>query len=146
MAGPRTQCNLPPTDKNELAGRALFEGSSTSTPISTTSRAPTPTLAPTSALGLPGRYTDENLQRAIKFASELFVQGQKYGQFEANFAPCNRPLNARNPDLSYRHLHIECYYFYQQYKNHFDMAGTMGFKCVLFAAFFLHNRVNFQWQ
>ena len=42
--------------------------------------APAQYFAFTSAPGLPKRYTDEDLQRAIKLALELFVKGQKHGQ------------------------------------------------------------------
>ena len=79
MAGPKTQCNLPPAGKDELAGGAPSKGSGTSTPTSAAFRALTPALAPASALSPPGKYTDKDLQRATKLALESFVWGQKHG-------------------------------------------------------------------
>ena len=108
MAGPCTRRN---------AGKAPTDDSGTPKPTSAVSCAPTP--APTQALtsapalasvpGLPGRYTDEDLQKATKLVLESFVKGQEHGQ--ANSATGNRALKARNPDLYYRSSHIECYYF-----------------------------------
>ena len=63
MAGPRTCCNSLLADGDELAGGTPIEGSCTPTPTSAISRAftsaPAQVLAPT--VGLPGRYTDEDL-------------------------------------------------------------------------------------
>ena len=151
MAGSRTCCspwsNPPPTGKDELAGgapRAPTKGSGIPTPISAASRALTPAPAPTFAPGLPGLYTDMDLQRATKLALKLFVKGQKHGQ--ANFAPREKALKARNPNLYYGSLHMECYYFCQQCEDYFDTAGAMGSQRVSFAASFLQNRINFRWQ
>lgn len=74
-------------------------------------------------------------------APKLFIKGQKRGQ--ENSAPCNRLLNAKNPNLSYSYLHIECYYFCRQCKNHFDTAEGMELKHISFTTLFLHNRVKF---
>ena len=57
------------------------------TPASTRALAPTHALAlsfvlaSASVLGSPRRYTNEDLQKATKFALELFIQGQEQGQF-----------------------------------------------------------------
>lgn len=62
--------------KNELAKdilRALIDSNSFFTFISTTFYIPTPILTP--ALNLLGRYTNLNLQKAIKWALKLFVKG-----------------------------------------------------------------------
>ena len=81
------------------------------TPIPAPAQALAPTLAPTPASvpGPPGRYTDENLQRATKLALKSFVKGQKHGP--ANFAPRDRAFKAQNPNLYYTSSHMECYYF-----------------------------------
>ena len=141
MTGPRTRRNPLLGGKNELAG-APIEGNSTSA-ISCASIF-APILAPALASGPPKRYTDKNLQRATKLALELFVKGQKHGQ--ANSAPRNKGLKAWNPNFYYKSSHMECYYFCQQYKDHFDTAGAMGHKRVLFTALFLQDRINFRWQ
>ncbi len=58
----------------------------------------------------------------------------------------NRPLKPRNPDLYYNNLHMKCYYFCQQCKDHFEVAGSLRHKCVLFAARFLKDRILNWWQ
>ncbi len=58
----------------------------------------------------------------------------------------DRPFKLRNPDLYYGHLHIECYYFCQQYKDHFEFAELLGYKCVPFAIGFLKDRIFNCWQ
>ena len=102
MAGPSAFRNLPlPCGKDELARETLTESSGTPTPTFAISRALTPTLAQVFALilGPPSRYTDKDLQKAIKLPLGLFVQGQEYGQLQINSVPSNRPLKCRNPDL-----------------------------------------------
>ena len=136
MARPRTQHNLLPAGKNELAGGALFEASDTLIPTPSASHAPslTPAQDPTPAPGPPGMYTNVDLQRATRLALKLFVKGQKYGQ--ANSALRKRALQARNLKLYYRSSPMECYYFCQQCENYFNMAGTTGPQRVSFAASF----------
>ena len=70
--------------------------------------------------------TDVDLQRATRLALESFVKGQEHGQLQANSAPRDRPLKARNPDLYYGSSHIERYYFCRQCEDHFDTAGATG--------------------
>lgn len=49
------------------------------------------------------------------------------------------PFKPRNLDLYYGNRHMECYYFYQQCNNHFEVAGSLGYKRVLFATGFLKD-------
>ena len=100
MAGSHTRCN---------AGGAFTNGSATPEPTPTISRALIPALA--SIPGPPERYTNKNLQRAIKMALELFIKGQKHGQLHVNSAPCEQPLKAWFFDLYYRNSHFDCYCF-----------------------------------
>ena len=58
----------------------------------------------------------------------------------------DRPLKASNPELYYGNWHMEGYYFCQQFEDHFDTAGEEGYKRVLFAAFFLKDRILYRWQ
>ncbi len=58
----------------------------------------------------------------------------------------NRPLKPRNPDLYYGHLHMECFNFYQQCEEHFEVAVSLGHKCVPFAAGFLKDCILNRWQ
>ena len=147
MADPRTRrsprSNPTPTGKDELAGGASgapTKGSGTLTSTPAVSRAHTP--AP--ALDPQDRYADEDLQRATKLALELFAKGQEHSQ--ANSAPRERALKARNPDLYYGSLYIEYYYFCWQCKDHFDTTGATGHQRVPFAASFVQDRINFRWQ
>ena len=135
MARPRNHRN---------AGGVFINNSGTLKPTPAVSRAFIPASA--SIPGPPGRYTDEDLQRATKLALELFVKGQEHDQFWANTASRDCLLKARNPNLYYKSLYIECYYFCWQYKDHFDTAGATGHKCIPFAALFLWDRINFHWQ
>ena len=41
---------------------------------------------------------------------------------------------------------MEYYNFCQQYEDHFATAGAKGPNRILFAASFLHDRINFCWQ
>ena len=84
MAGLQTRCNLPPSDEGELTGEARTKGSDIPSPSPTAFRVPTPVPAqaleaPAPAPGPPGRYTDKDLQKAIKLALELFVKSQEHG-------------------------------------------------------------------
>ncbi len=58
----------------------------------------------------------------------------------------DRPLKSRNPNLYYDNLHMECYYFYQQCEDYFKVAGSLGYKRILFAAGFLKDRILNRWQ
>ena len=91
MAGPRIHRN---------AGGAPTNDSGTPVPTPAVSRASTSAPAPASVPGPPGRYTDEDLQRATKLALESFVKGQEHGQLQASSVPREQPLKARFPDLT----------------------------------------------
>ena len=149
MAGPRTRCNPPLGDKDELAG-ALTEGNSTSLPSPVVSQAQTPAPtqapAPTPAPGPLERYTDKDLQRATKLALESFVKGQEHGQLQANSALREQPLKARFLDLYYGNSHLNCYRFCQQYKDHFETVGANGPNRVSFAASFLRRAMVQRWH
>ncbi len=41
---------------------------------------------------------------------------------------------------------MECYYFCQQCEDYFEIARSLGHKCILFAAGFLKDRILNQWQ
>ena len=140
MAGPRTRRNAggaPTDDSGTPEPTPAVSHAPTPAPAQTPvpAQAPAPTPAPASVPGPPGRYTDEDLQRATKLALELFVKGQKHGQ--ANSALRDGALKARNPDLYYGSLHMECYYFCRQCEDYFDTTGATGHKRVPFAASFL---------
>ena len=64
-------------------GGALTNDSGTPKPTPAVAYTP----APTSVLGPPERYTDEDLQRATKLALESFVKGQEHSQLQASSVP-----------------------------------------------------------
>ena len=97
MTGPYTRRNT---------GRAPTNDSGTPVPIFVVSCAPTP--APASAPDPPRRYKDKDLQRVTKLALKIFVKGQEYGQFQANFAFCKQPLKTRFSDLYHKNSHLDC--------------------------------------
>ena len=55
-------------------------------------------------------------------------------------------LKARNPDLYYGNSHMQCYHFCQQCEDHCEIAESKGHKRVLFAMFFLMDRILHCWQ
>lgn len=127
MTSSYTYCNFFLGGKDKLA-RALNKGNSTllSFPIITLAQTPTWTqtlaLVPASVPGLPGIYTNMDLQKVTKLALKFFIKSQEYGQLQVNTAFCICSLKAQNSDLYYKSLDIEGYYFCQQYKTYFDIA------------------------
>ena len=118
-------------------GKAPTNDSGTSVPTPAVSCAPTPTSTPTFVPGSPGRYTNEDLQRATKLALKSFVKGQEYGQLQTSFTPCKQPLKTRFPNLYYGNSHLDCYCFCQQCKDYFKTAGANRPNWVSFATSFL---------
>ena len=64
---------------------------------------------------------------------------------EIDLEPFKQPLKARIPDFYYGNLHIDCYQFYQQCKDHFEIAGAKRPNRILFAAPFLCELIIQQW-
>lgn len=152
----RTCHNPPPTGKNKFARNALkvsTKGSGTlilipivfhaPIPASTQALASAQTFA--SALGLPGMYTNMNLQRVTRLTSlELFIKGQEHSQLQTNSVFCNCSFNAMNINLYYGSSYMKCYYFCRQYEDHFDMTGTMSPQYISFVALFFWDKINFR--
>ena len=57
--------------------------------------------------------------------------------------PRKGQLTARFSDFYYKKSHIECYYFCQQCKDHFNTAGVTRSNRTPFATFFLCGRISF---
>ncbi len=55
-------------------------------------------------------------------------------------------LKPQNPDLYYDNLHMECYYFCQQCKDHFEVVGSLVHQRISFVARFLKDRILNLWQ
>lgn len=49
----------------------------------------------------------------------------------------DKTLKAKNPNLYYGNLNIECYYFCQQYKDRFETIRAKKYKRISFVALFL---------
>ena len=141
-----------PAGKDKLAGAAPGAPTNENGTLSHTPAVlpiPAPAPAPPLALTkLVAKYTDANLQLATKLALELFVQGQQKGQ--SQIAPPalelqEKPFKAWFADLYYGNLHMNCYWFCQQCKDHFEIARAKRPNRIPFAASFLHGSVIQQW-
>lgn len=55
-------------------------------------------------------------------------------------------LKAKFPNVYYGKTHMKYYNFCQQYENYFAIIGAIETNCILFAAFFLWDWINFCWQ
>ena len=143
MARPRacrSPCQIPPpAGEDELAGVALTEGSGTPTPTLVVSRAPTPApaTAPTAAPSLDNKL--------FKQFMKVYLEAQVPGQTEVDSEPCKQCIKAQFSDLYYGKLHIDCYQFCQQCKNHFETAGAKGPNKIPFPALFLQWSVTQRW-
>lgn len=68
---------------------------------------------------------------------------QTLASVEAKAKAIDRLPKVQNPDLYYSNLHIECYYFHRQYKDHFETTGAKGYKRVSFMVFFSKDKILF---
>ena len=140
MAGPcicySLRRNAPPKGEDKLAGGllgALTKGSNTSTSSPAVSRAPTP-IPSSTPLSI----------------NELFQQFMK-AYLESNQGPSQppeerkRPFKAKVPDVYYGKLHMDCYHFYQQYEDHFEISWATMTKRTPFVASFLCRNISIRW-
>ena len=112
MAGPHIRRNAGGAHTNDSGTPKLtIAVSRIPTPAMAQAPAPTPVPALASVSGPPGRYMDENLQRATKLALKLFVKGQEHDQLQANSALREHPQKARFSHLYYGNSHLNCYRF-----------------------------------
>ena len=105
------------------------------TPTLSTASTPSQVLASAPAHAL---YTKEDLQRITKLYMGSFLQEN------CQEGPRQIQLKVQFPDLYYGKSHIECYYFCQECKDHFDTAGATGSNHTPFATFFLYGRISFR--
>lgn len=59
--------------------------------------------------------------------------------------PQKQLLKAFFPEIYFNNPHIECYKFYQYYKNHFDVAKTKKPNSILFVILFFHGPIRLKW-
>ncbi len=105
--------------------------------------APAPVPAPTSNNDLFQEFMRTCIERARAQALAVPATPAPDVKVRDN---TDRSLKPQSPDLYYGNLHIECYYFCQQCKDHFEVAGSLGHKRVPFAAAFLKDRILNRWQ
>ena len=133
MAGPlapHSPCqNTCPAGENELTGAAPTKRSSTLTPTPTVSRAsiPAPVIVPF--------LNKELFKQFIKAYLEAQVPAQIAPEIDPK--PCKQPLKAWFSDFYYANLHMDCYQFCLQCKDHFETIGAKKPNRILFAALFL---------
>ncbi len=104
-------------------------------------RAPTlsPALAPT-PMAPPNDLFQEFMQTFIEKTQASIASVAPAPNIEAR-DNTDRPLKPRNPNLNYGNLHMECYYFCQQCEDHFEVARSLGHKCVPFVIKFLKDHI-----
>ena len=119
-----------------LCRERISEGPLGSSPPLKSSHDEAPVNLP--AKPLVAKYIEEDLQRILRTVFEA--------RAPPSDGPCEKPLKARSPDVYCGKSHMECYNFCQQYEDHFATAGAKGLNRIPFAAFFLHDRINFRWQ
>ena len=154
----RSPCQNPHDGKDELAGGTPTEGSDRRTPAPAASRAPTPAVAPViaplaafgSADSSVVRYSEDDLQRIFRtvldskpLAPVLAPVIAAAPHYEG---PCEKSLKVWFPDIYQGKMHMECYNFFQQCKDHFATINATGLNQVLFAAIFLKDTALFRWQ
>ena len=152
----------PHDGKDEFAGGNFTEGSDRRTPPSAATHASipfvTPIIAPLAASGSANsfviRYLKDDLQRIVKTIFEgrpLFLPAPASvlapvvaatPQYEG---PRERLLKARFQDIYWSKTHLKCYNFFQQFGDHFAIAGATGPNRVPFAATFLKDTALFRW-
>ena len=121
--------NPPPAGKDELPGAAFTEGNSIPTPTPAVSRAPIHTHAIVLSLN----------NKLLKSFMKVYLEAQVPAQIapEIDLKPCEQTLKARFPNLYYNNLHMDCYWFCQQCKDHFKTSGAKRLNRIPFAVLFL---------
>ena len=127
-----------PTGKDELASAAPTRGSDT--PTSTPVVSCTSTSAPVTAPAIAPSLDNELFKQFMK----AYLKAQVPGQIEVDSESRKQLLKAWFSDLYYGNLHMDCYWFCQQYEDHFKTAKAKGPNKILFAALFLHGSVTQQ--
>ncbi len=69
---------------------------------------------------------------------QTFIQASKSGSGDK--------LKAKTPDVYRSRSYMECYNFCQQCEDHFAICRATEPIRILFATFFLRDRINFGWQ
>ena len=104
------------------------------------SRFPTSTLATALAVALLSH------NELFKQFMKAYLENQVTGQTEIDIEPRKQLFKARFPNLYYGNLHMDCYQFCQQCKDHFETAGAKRPNRILFAALFLRVLGIFQYK
>ena len=118
-----------PGEQDELA-RASERSNASS------DKAPTPSEAPILPLVPPP---------AKDFFTNFMKVFMETTQAQALADPRERPLKTRTPETYWGKSHMECYYFCQQYENHFETSDATGMNHTLFAALFFRVSISLRW-
>ena len=113
-----------------------------STPVSSHISTPAPSPASVLALAesmLALKYSKVDLMKILKIFLESKSQEPK------SKVSCKQPLKAKVSEVYFAKLHMDCYYFCQQYKDHFKTASATRSNRTLFAALFFCRKINFWW-
>ena len=152
-------CQNPLFDgKDEFAGKTPTKGSNCRTTVCAAIHAPTPAVAPAIAPLAPFgsanssvvRYLEDDLQRILRTVLDSKLPTPVPAPIVATAlhyeGPRERLLKARFLDVYWGKTHMECYNFFQQFEEHFAIAGATGPNRVPFAATFLKDTALFRWQ
>ena len=130
--------------RNQNSAESFHSGSTSlapsrnSTPVSNLVSALDSTLFPALA---PALISSNKLFK--QFIKAYLESNQRSSR---SLAECKQSLEAKIPDVYYWKLHMDCYYFYQQYKDHFHTAKVNEAKRTPFTTFFLCRSIRVCWM
>ena len=77
-----------------------------------------------------------------KFMKAYLESNQRLKQSSAEY---EQPLKAKVPEVYHNKLHMDCYHFCPQCKDHFETIGATGTNRTSFTAFFLCGNISMHW-
>ena len=148
----------PHDGKDKLAGGTATVVSDCCIPTPAATHIPTPAVAPIVApLVTSGfanssmvRYLEDDLQQILRTVLDsrplALVPTFVIAVAPHYKGPYDQPLKTWFPDIYWEKTYLECYNFFQQCKEHFVTAGTIGPNRVSFVTIFLKDIALFRWQ
>ena len=102
------------------------------------------------AIAVPAPASIEELFKLFMQTYMDTVKNQAQAPVQAPTPPVSveskeQPLKARFPDLYFGKLYLDCYWFCQQFEDHFDTARANGKNRTPFAASFLWDGISTCW-
>ena len=122
VGGPHSGSTSPALSRNPIPGSKL---------VPTLNPAPIPAPAPPSS------------NKLFKKFIKTYLESNQ----ESRQSPKERKqsFKVKIPEVYYNKLHMDCYHFCQQCKNHFKTVGATGFNRTLFSASFFHGNISVHW-